>query len=118
MPEFLAEGFSFRAAQRIWKLLIDAHVEIRRIGGYRDIEFDFVVQVVILAKPFEPCQNQLFPKINMFCYGQVESRYGSGQFLKDLQEQFKEGNEKLALSKIENKEGIMKSIKDFLGKGK
>jgi sporulation protein YhbH len=67
---------------------------------------------------FDLLQNQLFPKINMFCYGQVESRYGSGQFLKDLQEQFKEGNEKLALSKIENKEGIMKSIKDFLGKGK
>ena len=67
---------------------------------------------------FDILQNQLFPKINMFCYGQVESRYGSGQFLKDLQEQFKDGNEKLALSKIENKEGIMKSIKDFLGKGK
>jgi len=67
---------------------------------------------------FELLQNQLFPKINMFCYGQVESRYGSGQFLKDLQEQYKEGHEKLALSKIENKEGIMKSIKDFLSKGK
>ncbi|MCO5142216.1 MAG: DUF444 family protein [Oligoflexia bacterium] len=67
---------------------------------------------------FDLLENYLFPRINMFCYGQVESRYGSGQFLKDLQEQFKDGNEKLALSKIENKEGIMKSIKEFLGKGK
>jgi sporulation protein YhbH len=67
---------------------------------------------------FDLLSNQLFPNINMFCYGQVESRYGSGQFLKDLQEQFKDGHDKLSLSKIENKEGIMKSIKDFLGKGK
>ena len=48
----------------------------------------------------------------------MESRYGSGQFLKDLQEQWKDGHDKLSLSKIENKEGIMKSIKEFLGKGK
>ncbi|NUM88168.1 MAG: DUF444 family protein [Bdellovibrionales bacterium] len=67
---------------------------------------------------FDLLTNQLFPRVNLFCYGQVESRYGSGQFLKDLQEQFKDGHEKLSLSKIESKEGIMKSIKDFLGKGK
>ncbi len=67
---------------------------------------------------FDILTNQLFPRINMFCYGQVESRYGSGQFLKDLQDQFKEGHEKLAISKIESKEGIMRSIKEFLGKGK
>ena len=66
---------------------------------------------------FEILQQQLFPRINMFCYGQVESRYGSGQFYKDLQEYFQNGHEKLSLSKIENKESIMRSIKDFLGKG-
>ena len=66
---------------------------------------------------FDILINQLFPRINMFCYGQVESRYGSGQFLKDLQDQFKNGHEKLSLSKIESKESIMRSIKDFLGKG-
>ena len=63
-------------------------------------------------------KNQLFQQSNLFCYGQVESRYGSGQFLKDLQEHFKSENEKLILSKIENKDGIMASIKEFLGKGK
>ena len=67
---------------------------------------------------FDILEKELFPIVNMFCYGQVESRYGSGQFLKDLQEHFKGGNETLQTSKIENKEGIMKSIKDFLGKGK
>jgi uncharacterized protein len=67
---------------------------------------------------FDILTQSLFPKINLFCYGQVESRYGSGQFLKDLNENYKDGHEKLSLSKIENKEGIMKSIKDFLGKGK
>jgi uncharacterized protein len=67
---------------------------------------------------FDIMQNNLFPRINMFCYGQVESRYGSGQFFKDLKEYFKEPHETLQLSRIENKEGIMNSIKDFLGKGK
>ncbi|RZA00421.1 MAG: DUF444 family protein, partial [Proteobacteria bacterium] len=38
---------------------------------------------------FDLMTQQLFPKINLFCYGQVESRYGSGQFLKDLHEQYK-----------------------------
>ncbi len=55
---------------------------------------------------------------NVFCYGQVESRYGSGQFFKDLKEHFGNNHESVILSKIENKEGILQSIKDFLGKGK
>ena len=53
----------------------------------------------------------------MFSYGQVESPYGSGQFIKDLEEHFDEdGN--LITSEIKGKEAIMDSIKDFLGKGK
>jgi uncharacterized protein len=55
---------------------------------------------------------------NVFCYGQVESRYGSGQFYKDLKEHFGGDHDSVILSKIENKEGILQSIKDFLGKGK
>ncbi|MBN8535415.1 MAG: DUF444 family protein [Deltaproteobacteria bacterium] len=57
------------------------------------------------------------PNTNMFCYGQVESKYGSGQFLKDLQKEFS-GNEQVILSQIENRDKILDSIKDFLGKGK
>ena len=65
----------------------------------------------------ELLRNNIIPKSNLFCYGQVTSRYGSGQFIRDLQENFKD-EEKLTLSTIENKEGILASIKDFLGKGK
>ena len=48
----------------------------------------------------------------------MESRYGSGQFYKDLTAKYGATCEKLTLSKIKNKEGILDSIKDFLGKGK
>jgi uncharacterized sporulation protein YeaH/YhbH (DUF444 family) len=63
-------------------------------------------------------EESLLGKVNQFCYGQVESRYGSGQFYKDLREHFGTGHELVTLSKIENKEGILGSIKEFLGKGK
>jgi len=62
-------------------------------------------------------KNELLPKCNAFCYGQVESRYGSGQFIKDIVENFKE-DERIITSKIESKEAIYRSLKDFLGKGK
>lgn len=55
---------------------------------------------------------------NVFCYGQVESRYGSGQFYKDLKEHYGNEHDSVITSRIENKEGILQSIKDFLGKGK
>lgn len=57
------------------------------------------------------------PNVNMFGYGQVESKYGSGQFYKDLQKEFP-NNEALILSQIANRDKILDSIKDFLGKGK
>ena len=57
------------------------------------------------------------PNVNMFGYGQVESKYGSGQFLKDLEREFP-SDDRLIVSKIENRDKILGSIKDFLGKGK
>lgn len=57
------------------------------------------------------------PNTNVFCYGQVESKYGSGQFLKDLQKEFPQ-DERIIVSQIEDRDGILDSIKDFLGKGK
>jgi len=60
----------------------------------------------------------LLPNSNMFCYGQVESRYGSGQFYKDLATKYGTDSEDVILSKIKDKEAILDSIKDFLGKGK
>lgn len=55
---------------------------------------------------------------NLFCYGQVESRYGSGQFLKDLEKHYGEANEKVVMHQIKDRDGIMGAIKAFLGKGK
>ena len=62
-------------------------------------------------------KNQVLPKVNQFAYGQVESPYGSGQFIKDLDEHFDE-EDNLITSEIKGKEAIMDSIRDFLGKGK
>ena len=62
-------------------------------------------------------KEEMLPIVNLFCYGQVESQYGTGQFLKDLQENMND-NDSVALSKIESKDDILASIKTFLGKGK
>jgi uncharacterized sporulation protein YeaH/YhbH (DUF444 family) len=61
-------------------------------------------------------KNEILPHVNQFAYGQVESPYGSGQFIKDLREAF-DAAENVALSEIANKDAIYNSIKDFLGKG-
>lgn len=57
------------------------------------------------------------PTVNMFGYGQVESKYGSGQFLKDLEKAFPDESG-LVMSRIESREKIIPSIKEFLGKGR
>ena len=62
-------------------------------------------------------KNELLPVSNMFAYGQVESPYGSGQFLKDLKEHFP-NDERVVTSEIADREAIVGSIKDFLGKGR
>jgi uncharacterized sporulation protein YeaH/YhbH (DUF444 family) len=59
---------------------------------------------------------ELLPVANVFCYGQVESEYGSGQFLGDLLGRF-EGEDRVLTSKISSRDAIYGSIKDFLGKG-
>jgi uncharacterized protein len=65
----------------------------------------------------EILRRQILPHVNMFAYGQVESPYGSGQFIKDLREHL--GNEPAVVtSEIEDKDAIVTSIKDFLGKGR
>ncbi|HXI03879.1 MAG TPA: DUF444 family protein [Candidatus Saccharimonadales bacterium] len=59
----------------------------------------------------------LLPASNLFCYGQVESPYGTGQFLQDLKDALG-SDERVALSQIENKEAIYGSIREFLGRGR
>ncbi|MEM7233799.1 MAG: DUF444 family protein [Planctomycetota bacterium] len=59
----------------------------------------------------------LLPVSNIFCYGQVKSAYGSGQFIKDLREKFPDCEDML-LSEVNSRDDIVRSIKTFLGKGK
>lgn len=62
-------------------------------------------------------KNSVLPASNQFCYGQVKSAYGSGQFKKDLDKSL--GAEpKLVTTDIPDREGILPSIKAFLGKGR
>jgi uncharacterized sporulation protein YeaH/YhbH (DUF444 family) len=62
-------------------------------------------------------KGEILPQVNQFAYGQVESPYGSGQFIKDLREHVGESTN-VALSEIADKDAIYSSIKDFLGKGR
>jgi len=61
-------------------------------------------------------KDKLIPMSNQFSYAQVDSQYGSGQFLKDLEEAFGDDKE-VALSRIPNRDAIMDSIKELLGRG-
>ena len=62
-------------------------------------------------------REDLLPKLNLFCYGQVESPYGSGDFLKTLRNKMNE-EEKLIVCEIPDQDAIMEALKTFLGTGK
>ena len=61
--------------------------------------------------------DQLLPKSNLFCYGQVQSPYGSGDYIRELKK-LTDKHENLVLSEIPSQEAIYESIKTFLGKGR
>lgn len=61
-------------------------------------------------------KDHLLPVVNMFAYGQVDSPHGSGQFINELKKNFSD-EERVVLSEISGREDIVKSIKEFLGKG-
>lgn len=63
-------------------------------------------------------KTKLLPICNLYCYGQVESPYGSGDFLRTLHTAFGKEHETLVVSEIENRDAIFDSIKTFLGRGK
>lgn len=65
----------------------------------------------------ELLRGQLLPKVNLFCYGQVRSLYGSGRFAHDLEEYLGK-HETVAISEIADRDDVYDAIKDFLGKGK
>jgi len=62
-------------------------------------------------------KERLLPKLNLFGYGQVESPYGSGEFLeyiRDLADQ----RENLVASRIPDRDHILDSIREFLKTGR
>ena len=61
--------------------------------------------------------DKILPICNLFCYGQVESPYGSGDFIRELR-RINDSWENLILSEVPNKDAIYDSIKEFLGTGK
>jgi uncharacterized protein len=66
----------------------------------------------------ELLRDELLPICNLFCYGQVESPYGSGEFIRSLEGQFGTSRDNLILSEIADRNGIYDSIRKFLGTGK
>lgn len=71
------------------------------------------------AKCMDLLKNFFLPTVNLFGYAQTTSRYGSGAFMKILQQQFQQSPpDELVLGQINKKEDISSIIKQFLGKGK
>jgi hypothetical protein len=68
-------------------------------------------------KSLELLRDVLLPQVNLFCYGQVESPYGSGEYIRSLEHAFNKIPSKLIVSEIENKEAIYGCLKEFLGTG-
>jgi len=68
-------------------------------------------------RSMELLREKLLPHVNLFCYGQVESPYGSGEYYRSLQAGFGETEVKLISAEIENKEAIYPCLKKFLGTG-
>lgn len=73
------------------------------------------------ARDTERCisllKDEYKPKVNLFGFGQVKSAYGSGQFKKDLDTAIPD-TEWLVTSDIQDRDAIVRSIKDFLGRGR
>ena len=61
-------------------------------------------------------EESLLPNCNLFCYGQVESPYGSGDFSRVLRP-ILDPLDNAAIQEIKNHEAIFECLKCFLGKG-
>lgn len=61
--------------------------------------------------------DEILPCVNQFCYGQVKSAYGSGQFKKDLDGALGP-EERVVTAAVNSREEIADSIRMFLGKGR
>jgi uncharacterized sporulation protein YeaH/YhbH (DUF444 family) len=68
-------------------------------------------------KCLELLANRILPSVNLFGFGQVETLGTRGDFHDALRARFS-GDERIALSRIPDRESIVDSIKSFLGKGR
>jgi hypothetical protein len=73
------------------------------------------------ARDTEHCvsmlRDELLPRVNQFCYGQVKSAHGSGQFKKDLDGAL--GDEALLVTaSVNDRADIPEAIRAFLGRGR
>ncbi|HJP02498.1 MAG TPA: DUF444 family protein [Planctomycetota bacterium] len=73
------------------------------------------------ARDTERCvgilRDEILPRVNQFCYGQVKSAYGSGQFKKDLDSSLVD-EARLVTAAIDDREGIPDAVRAFLGNGR
>ncbi len=62
-------------------------------------------------------RDEILPRVNQFCYGQVKSAHGSGQFKKDLDGAL--GDEEiLVTASVNDRSDVPEAIRAFLGKGR
>ena len=62
-------------------------------------------------------RDEILPRVNQFCYGQVKSAHGSGQFKKDLDGALS-NLDTLVTAAINDRSDVPEAIKAFLGKGR
>jgi hypothetical protein len=69
------------------------------------------------ARCVDLLREEILPCANQFCYGQVKSAYGSGQFKKDLDHALGH-DDQVVTTAIHSREGIAESIRAFLAEGR
>ncbi len=62
-------------------------------------------------------RDEILPRVNQFCYGQVKSAHGSGQFKKDLDNALGE-EERIVTSSVNDRADVPEAIRSFLGSGR
>lgn len=62
-------------------------------------------------------KDRLLPISNQFAYVQVPTSYGTGEYMRLLKSEF-EGDQRVVLSEVRDRDGIIASIREILGQGR